>query len=459
MTSISKINFHTPLKIPVNKSVEVELKYDHSNGDITLFSKTYPLVLKGKPLIKEHFSAELGKSIKKMSWKKEPILEPLIPLLEKNEIYEIFFHGNKFQVLNEIIQLENGKIIAKIDIPTTSLTRNSERDNFQLEPLAIESVFQTAALFDVIVNNHLSLPSKISTLEILSNQKPKYVVAKFLKKDEERSYYNSVILDENHDIIAKVANLEIIHSPLSFDLSERLSNYLATLKEYYLLKNGKISNNFHILPIEKLKLMYQIDPKFLETYLTEYEIDASKRFRNEKRKLEYYSGIIAAKECYIRQSPDITSYHDIEIHKDEKGKPVYYSNTLKKEIPINLSISHSHEFSVAIMSKNQVGIDLEIIESRSPSFYKEVFTESERELISENSKLGTIYWTAKEAFSKAIGEGFHVNFRDFELKYDEKQRNFSLKAKKDQSEFNKRFNKLRIKSEFTEKYVLSYCEI
>jgi phosphopantetheine--protein transferase-like protein len=161
----------------------------------------------------------------------------------------------------------------------------------------------------------------------------------------------------------------------------------------------------------------------------------------------------------MRQSPDIISYHDIEIQKDEKGKPFYYSNKSKQKIQINLSISHSHEFSVAIMSKNQVGIDLELIESRSPSFYKEVFTESERELISENDKLGTIYWTAKEAFSKAIGEGFHGNFRDVELKYDEKKRKFTLITKKDQPEFNKKFKTLRLKSEFTEKYVLSYCEI
>ncbi|KKM95180.1 hypothetical protein LCGC14_1190850, partial [marine sediment metagenome] len=200
MTSISNINFLTPLKIPINKSVEVELKYNNLNNEIILYSKTYPLVLKGKPLIKEHFNAKLGKSIKKIKWKKEPISEPLIPLLDKNEIYEIFFHGNKFQVLKEIIQLENGKIVAKVDIPTTSLTKNSEGDNFQLEPLALESIFQTAALFDVIVYNHLSLPSKISTIEILSKQPPKYVVAKFLKTDEERSYYNSVLLGENYGI-------------------------------------------------------------------------------------------------------------------------------------------------------------------------------------------------------------------------------------------------------------------
>ena len=88
-----------------------------------------------------------------------------------------------------------------------------------------------------------------------------------------------------------------------------------------------------------------------------------------------------------------------------------------------------------------------------------MFTESERKLISEDAKSGTIYWTAKEAFSKAIGEGFHVNFRDIELMYNEKQRKFSLIAMKDQSDINEKFKKLRLKSEFTEKYVLSYCEI
>ncbi|MHA2269288.1 MAG: SDR family NAD(P)-dependent oxidoreductase, partial [Promethearchaeota archaeon] len=459
LTSISNVNFHTPLKIPLNKTVEVELKYDNTNNEVAFLSKTYPLVLKGKALIKEHFNAELGKSIKKMRWKKEPISEPLIPLLDKNEIYEVFFHGPKFQVLNEIIQLENGKIIAKVDIPIKSLTRNSEGDNFQLNPLALESVFQTAALFDVIINNHLSLPSKISTLEVVSKEKPKYIVAKFLEIDEERSYFNSVILSENLDIIAKVGRLEIIHSPLSLNITERLSNYLVTLKEYYLLKNGKISNNFHILPIEKIKIKSQNDPKFLDTYLTVNEIDRSKRFRNEKRKLEYFAGILAAKECFIKHTPNKNSYSEIEVQKDDKGRPFYYSVKDNKSIPINLSISHSHEFSVAIISKNQVGIDLELIEQRSPSFYKEVFTESERDLISENDKLGTLYWTAKEAFSKAIGEGFHINFRDFELTFNEKLRKFTLKTKKDQLEYPKGFKKLKLKSEFTEKYVLSYCEL
>jgi phosphopantetheine--protein transferase-like protein len=459
LTSISDVNFHTPLKIPLNKSVDTELKYNKKTNEIVLYSRTYPSVLKGKSLIKEHFNAIFDGTTRKLKWKKDKITEPLIPLLDQDEIYELFFHGKKFQVIKEVIQLEKEKIITKVDLPTIPLTNNQEGDSFQLNPLAFESVFQTAALFDIIVNNHFSLPSKISTLQILSKKKPKYIVVKFSKIDDERSYYNSVILSEDQEIIAKIVNLEIIHAPISVDISKNLSAYLTTLKEYYLLNNGRLANNLHIIPIDKVKQIYKTDPSFLEKYLTKDEIESSKRFRNQKRKYEYFSGIIASKECFLKQSSDINSYQDIEIRKDEKGKPFYYSHKDNQIIPINLSISHSHDFSVALIGKNLIGIDLELIETRAPSFYNEVFTESERKLISENHQLGTIYWTAKEAFSKALGEGFHINFRDIELKYNQRQKKFSLKLNGDQPNFDKDVKKIILKSEFTEKYVLSYCEI
>ncbi|MFW9823515.1 MAG: SDR family NAD(P)-dependent oxidoreductase, partial [Candidatus Thorarchaeota archaeon] len=88
LNSISDVNFHTPLKIPHNKSVDIEIRYNKSNKMIALFSKTYPLVLKGKPLIKEHFNATFDAPIKKMRWDKTLIPEYIIPLLEKSDIYE-----------------------------------------------------------------------------------------------------------------------------------------------------------------------------------------------------------------------------------------------------------------------------------------------------------------------------------------------------------------------------------
>ena len=110
-------------------------------------------------------------------------------------------------------------------------------------------------------------------------------------------------------------------------------------------------------------------------------------------------------------------------------------------------------------SKKLVGVDLELIESRAPSFYKEIFTEAERKLISESAELGTLYWTAKEAFSKAIGEGFHINFLDVQLKFNEKQKKFSVKYNNDVSLLPRKLQNLNLKSESSNKYVLSYCEI
>ncbi|HEA71140.1 MAG TPA: SDR family NAD(P)-dependent oxidoreductase, partial [archaeon] len=465
LTSISNISFHTALKVPERKSIDVKVKLDKSNNKISFFSRTYPSILKGKPLIKEHFTGQFINSKRKLKWKKRTIIESLVPLLNKSEIYELFFHGEKFQVLKEIVQLERGKIIVKTDIPsgplTASKSKGNDADHFQLDPLTLESVFQAAALFDIIINNHFSLPSKISNLEILSKKKPKYIDVKFLKEDEAESYYNAVILSEDQEIIAKFNNLVLIHAPISVKISDKLSNYFQTLQEYYILKNNNQSKNIEILPIDQIKQMYQKNPQCISNYLTENEIESSKKFRNEKRKIEYFSGIIAAKACYLNylKSSDNGSLHDIEIHKDDKGKPFYYSNIDMKKIPLNLSISHSHDFSVAMTSKKLVGVDLELIESRAPSFYKEIFTEAERKLISESAELGTLYWTAKEAFSKAIGEGFHINFLDVQLKFNEKQKKFSVKYNNDVSLLPRKLQNLNLKSESSNKYVLSYCEI
>ncbi|MFX1499866.1 MAG: SDR family NAD(P)-dependent oxidoreductase, partial [Promethearchaeota archaeon] len=459
MNYISNISFHTPLKIPRGKSVDVEIIFNKSSNEIKLLSKTFLPVLKGKPLIKEHFSALFEEPLIEMNWKKEPILEPIIPLLDKTQIYELFFHGKKFQVLKEIIQLEKEQIITKVDLPQEPLTNNIEGDKFQLNPLAIESVFQTAALFDFIINNHLSLPSKISSLKIISNQRPKYILTKFLKIDEERSYFNSAIMNENQEVIALIENSEIIHTQISVILSNNLLDYFSTLLEYYKLKNTTQKQEIEIIPIVMIKKSLERDPQFLEKYLTKREIENSERFRNLKRKIEYFSGIIAAKESYIKSSPMNISYHDIEIQKDEKGKPFYYSLKNNQIVPLNLSITHSNEFSISMISKNLIGIDLEKIESRSESFYMEAFTESEREAISEDDLLGTIYWTAKEALSKAIGEGTHINFRDIELKYNNNNQNFSVNLTNTLVKFNKKIQNLQLSVEFNEKYVLSYCEI
>ena len=151
---------------------------------------------------------------------------------------------------------------------------------------------------------------------------------KFLKEHEAESYYNAVILSEDQEIIAKFNNLVLIHAPISVKISDKLSNYFQTLQEYYILKNNNQSKNIEILPIDQIKQMYQKNPQCISNYLTENEIESSKKFRNEKRKIEYFSGIIAAKACYLNylKSSDNGSLHDIEIHKDDKGKPFYYSN-------------------------------------------------------------------------------------------------------------------------------------
>ncbi|MHA1611736.1 MAG: beta-ketoacyl synthase N-terminal-like domain-containing protein, partial [Promethearchaeota archaeon] len=101
LSILRDVEFTSPMKISQNKSVEVELDFNFDAQRVTLLSKTFPAALKGKTLIKSHFFASYAPSEKKYNVPKPEffLMEPVIPLLTKEEIYSIFFHGPRFQVL------------------------------------------------------------------------------------------------------------------------------------------------------------------------------------------------------------------------------------------------------------------------------------------------------------------------------------------------------------------------
>ena len=66
---------------------------------------------------------------------------------------------------------------------------------------------------------------------------------------------------------------------------------------------------------------------------------------------------------------------EFEIRNDELGAPFAIGQGCSE---VSLSIAHKERHAVAIASKDRnVGIDIELIEKREPSFYKAAFTESE----------------------------------------------------------------------------------
>ncbi|MHA1304182.1 MAG: 4'-phosphopantetheinyl transferase family protein, partial [Candidatus Heimdallarchaeaceae archaeon] len=179
------------------------------------------------------------------------------------------------------------------------------------------------------------------------------------------------------------------------------------------------------------------------------------RIANERRKTEYLAGVIAAKELYTAVEP-LADFRDVEIKKRAKGQPYFYNRLTKQESDWKLSISHSNDFAIAAISKEPIGVDIEKIEERKPSFYREVFTEREQQEISQDKLMSTKYWTAKEAVTKALGEGLHVNLHDIEISQSGNGKLAVRLSSKLQDFEGKSFN---IRNSVSTNYSISHCTI
>jgi holo-[acyl-carrier protein] synthase len=102
-----------------------------------------------------------------------------------------------------------------------------------------------------------------------------------------------------------------------------------------------------IADLERIRKIIARQERFPERILTPKEQDGYRRLP-EKRQVEYLAGRFAAKEAFSKAwgtgIGEELSFQDIEIEKDEKGKP-YISKPFKDGI--HLSISHSREYAVA----------------------------------------------------------------------------------------------------------------
>jgi 4'-phosphopantetheinyl transferase len=87
-----------------------------------------------------------------------------------------------------------------------------------------------------------------------------------------------------------------------------------------------------------------------------------------------------------------------ELLKDEKGVPCPVAGTY-------WSLSHKPKYVAAVVSKENVGIDIEEIKPRAASLFAHVASDEEWALKERSWDILFRYWTAKEAILKVIGIG------------------------------------------------------
>lgn len=95
--------------------------------------------------------------------------------------------------------------------------------------------------------------------------------------------------------------------------------------------------------------------------------------------------------------------HRMPIHTDLAGKPIFLWDPI-----LHLSISHSHQYAAAILSKtSKVGIDIQLIVPQMRKVAKRVFSSTELSFASTENELEMLHilWGIKEAVYKAFGLG------------------------------------------------------
>jgi 4'-phosphopantetheinyl transferase len=103
---------------------------------------------------------------------------------------------------------------------------------------------------------------------------------------------------------------------------------------------------------------------------------------------------------------------DIEIYTDEYGKPFINVDN------VYFNVSHSNEYVICAIGRNQVGIDIEFIKERDYDIVKYYFSEKEYSLfkkVKKEKQLNYLYkmWTYKESYIKILGKGFRIKLNSF----------------------------------------------
>ena len=86
----------------------------------------------------------------------------------------------------------------------------------------------------------------------------------------------------------------------------------------------------------------------LKDVFVESEFEDNTSFSLTSRN-EYFAGIFAAKEAFMKAYGKKVDWHDMWIEKDENGKPVLHSSLLAPKDKVKVSISHDGDYAVALV--------------------------------------------------------------------------------------------------------------
>ena len=172
-----------------------------------------------------------------------------------------------------------------------------------------------------------------------------------------------------------------------------------------------VENSFGCSIFLELAKLQQPLPADLKT-LTRAECDKLATYTFHKRRNEWFTGRMVAKKCF-QQRAQINDHHtphlkNVEICNRPDGRPYIVADTDTLSDPMDISISHSREYAIAMLTDYPCGIDIQRIEKTLLRVEERFCTDDERDILKQNqiqiptTALLAQLWAAKEASQKTL---------------------------------------------------------
>ena len=152
----------------------------------------------------------------------------------------------------------------------------------------------------------------------------------------------------------------------------------------------------------------------------------------------------------VRMLLQHNEYSDFDLFYDEFGKPHLKPQGCSIK-DVEISISHSNDFSAIAISDSKVGLDLEQLKEKALRIAKRFMDVSHLENLSEEEKIkkATVVWGIKESIFKIKNEkgiSFPNHIFEDDFSFDDKKATATLK-------FNNKEEKFQIQFDSVEDYI------
>jgi len=223
---LRQIRFETPLKFYRDEPRHIIWKAQvHQQNDEMVADVTLSSILKTKLGERKTSGQFSGQVVLEPT----PILQPdnwrTVPewghdsILSKDEIYQIYFHGPSFQVL-EGVQRWDEYVLGKLQPDFTPDSNHLMQ--LTSHPMLIELCFQTAGVFEIGTTGQMRLPSSVGALKIYPNQvigRDFYALVKPRTILDDEMVFDAWVVDQEGKIYLEMRDYRTVQLPNELDAS------------------------------------------------------------------------------------------------------------------------------------------------------------------------------------------------------------------------------------------------